>query len=613
MKKFVGITIALLLLVACIVPACAFAAGETTEGVIYLLNPTAIAIVGNRMYVADNIEQGKSAILSFDVSGNKPAFKYSWDLEGNVVNLSAKGDDGLYAVFSDKVVEYSVGEDLTAVTTFNVKNAVNFIQGVDGEENTEYYASAEHLYSNKSNAFWEVTVGTLNNIKDILFIGDNFYYLHGNEGASKCQRWNGKQHASSPTDVINTKLDISGYDARGLFVWTTATDSFPAFFSDNEVCYVEIANESCSVVPLLTHDGEANGTINDIAAAKETLYVLNSQHKIEIYKKNSISGKYESTTTIGTETLPGEVPTQYTSFTLVESVGYPSNIIFKTEGARSVENLVENATQYIVLGYEGDETSDFYYILFGDSFGWVRKNGETSVESDSKLRVIDTTVGNGSVTYTTKFVSLNAVYLAPLPRESFLTEDYWTAYSQSASNRTQVTALQRFTEGETVWYYVRYDTDKYGFVKEQDLGNFHLSADLSDVTVVGQKKINATLFGTVYIYDNGEPETMTEDHLATDEKGDVVKLRSGQRVTVIDEFDNGTSLVQIAFGDGTNATGYVLTERLINVNALTTNAVFGLVAVCIALTLTIALTVVFVRRRKNRSKTEEKPDKPEEK
>ena len=607
MKKLFGIVICLLLLVCAVAPTLAFAAAGNASNIIYFLNPTAIAALDGKLYVADNIEAGNSVLLCFDVKGSNPAYEYTTEVNGDVTNLSVK-EGGLYAVLKDKVIEYAIGDkSLTLKQSFDVKDAVNFVWGVYRDRNVEYYASEEQLYRNNNGEFWGAGVGTLSNVKDIDFIGDNVYYLHG-DNAAKLQRWNGKEGGVSPNDIINTKLDISDSGAKGLFTRKIGENSFPGFFSDSSIAYVEIANESCNVVTMLNYDTDQKGKIADVVEDGGTLYVLNDKNSVEIYKGNTEN--YTLSSVIGTDTLPGEVPTAFTSFTLVQRVGYPANIVFKTSGERSVETLVDNAAEYIVLGYDGDERSDFYYVLYGDSFGWVKKSdGATAPADDGKLRVVDTSVSQGVVEYKTKFVSLGAVWVYPLPREAFKPNE---AYEQSASTRKEVTVLQRFTEGNTVWYYVRYDGDKLGFVTEENVGKFYLSANIDDAPVVGERKANGKLFGFVQLYDNNLPETMDDDHCAYNEKGDIIHLGSGTRVTLIEEYSNGTALVQVAYGDGSTATGYCLADRLIAVTALTTNAVFGLIATGIAVVLIAVLTAVFVKRSKNKKATDEPEAKENE-
>ncbi len=598
MKKLFGIVICLLLLVCAIVPTFAFAAAGTASNIIYFLHPTAITVLDGKLFVADNIENGSSVLLCFDISDGEPVYDYTTEVQGDVTNLSVK-EDGLYAVLTDKVIEYTVGDkSLTVKQSFDVEGAVNFVWGVYGNDYVEYYASKEQLYRNNNGKFWGMGVGTLSNVKDIDFIGDNIYYLHG-ESEAKLQRWNGKESAVDPSDVVNSKLDISDSGAKGLFTRQTSGNSYPGFFSDGVIAYVEIANESCNVVTMLNYDTEHKGKIVDVVEDGGALYVLSDNNSVEIYTGNT--GNYTVSSVIGTDTLPGEVPQSFTSFTLVECVGYPSNIIFKTSGEHSVETLIDNATEYIVLGYDGDAQSDFYYVLAGDSFGWVKKSdGATAPADDGKLRVVDTSVSHGIVEYKTQFVSLGAVWVYPLPRKVFTP----IAFQQSATNRKDVTVLQRFTEGDTVWFFVRYDGDKLGFVTEENIGRFYLSANTEGTVVVGERKANGKLFGYVQLYDNNNPETMNDDHHAYNEKGEVNHLGSGTRVTLVEEYENGTALVQVVYGDGSTTTGYCFADRLISVSALTTNAVFGLTVTGIAVVLATVLTAVFVKRNKNKKKSE---------
>ena len=115
----------------------------------------------------------------------------------------------------------------------------------------------------------------------------------------------------------------------------------------------------------------------------------------------------------------------------------------------------------------------------------------------------------------------------------------------------------------------------------------------------GQRKANSVLFSFVQMYDNNDPATMDEEHLACFTDGtEVPHLKSNQRITLIKTYDNGTALVQVIFGNGQTATGYVFADRLISPNALTTNAIFGLVAVGFALLLAMLITVVVVKKKK---------------
>ena len=611
MKKFFGIAICLLLSICVVLPVASFAdAAGSTSYVAYFLNPTAIAAADGKLYVADNIEDQKSVIYCFDTSEETPAYRYTTDVTGNIVNLSVK-EGGLYAIFTDRVVEYATGETLTEQKIFNVQDAVDFVSGVINisDDKGEYYATKEQFFvkdprcsdPQEANYFSPFGFGSQSDIKGMVSIGQYVYCLFSSDGNIVCQRIDGQitRPAGTTTDPLNknsTLLASVDPAPKGIFAYEQKV----GIFSDSEIRFVEIAESTSTVTDtVVDYDANEKGNICDVVADGEKIFVLNAQHKVEIFAK--VSDKFQSNAVIGTETVTDDVPSvdELNSFTLVQCVGHPANIIFKTEGENSIAELIDDATEYVVLGYDGDENADFYYVLSGDKFGWVKKsNGATSPQNDAKLKVINTSVGDGTLTYNAKFVSLHTVWIRQLPRKSFPQ----IAFEQTASTRQNVVVLQRFTEGDTVWYYIRYDGDKFGFVEAENIGSFYIQT-ASETKVEGQRKINTSLFGTVTIYDNGDPDTMTDEHLAIDSEGNTVRMHAGQRVTLVESYENGVSLVYVDLGDGNNAAGYVKTDELIATTALTTNAIFGIVVTAIAIVLAITLTVVFVQRSKKRRKT----------
>lgn len=603
MKKYVKILLCLVLAALCIVPTCAFAEPvDDTDDIIYFLNPKAIAVTADKLFVADNIENGKSVIVTFD-SGDKPVYRSTTELEGNIVNMSAK-ENGLYVVLEDRVEEYAIVDNkLNSVGVNQVVGVLNFTEGASGTGTAQYYATAERISRIDGDETYDVSIGGIENVADINFVNDFLYVLSGSE-QMKLLRWDGTKYGAPQNDVVNSKLDISESGARGLLTWMVNGEKVPAYFSKNAITYVDIATASATPALIMSYDGE----VYDAVADDHNLYILNGAHEVTVYANDNLS----RTAVIGTDTLPRAVPqiSEFTDYTLVKSVGYPANIVFKTSDvATSVPELIENADEYIVLGFDNER--NFYYVLVGDKFGWVKKSdGATSPEDDAKLQVIDTAVGGEHLEYRTQFVSLNSVWVYPLPREAFKPT---TPFTQSATDRADVVPLQRFTEqtenSETEWYYVRYDGDKLGFVKRENIGNFHIKADVDAFPdVKGDRKANGPLFGFVQLYDNNNPETMNSEHYACDEEGNVLHLGSGTRVTLIKEFDNGTASVQVAYGDGSTAFGYCYLSNLIGTGSLTTNAIFGLVAVTFAVALAVTLTVVFIKRRK--SKAAKKEDSP---
>ena len=602
MKKLLCISICLLFICVALVPAVVFAASNVAD-IIYFLNPTALTAVGNNLFVADKIEDGKSVILRYDVTGDEPQLQDMYEVSGVVTNLATKENSGLYAIFADKVIEFDTSFE--EVNRWNIANVIDVAYGVDA-----LAANGKTQYMLRSNELGRVGNDStlqqqyqLTNAISCVTIDNIVYYLYQGNGVWRCKSHNGQEH-SIPDDSLN-KADptsssyyLKGYAAKGMFVW----DNKVALFTNNDISYIAMGELSCELASILSYN-EADSKIVDVTTQNGNLYILNDKNKIEVYTQNDV-GAFEKKFTVGSDELNQNEPTvsQFTSFTLVESMGYPTNIVFKTTGDNSVDNIITDADSYIVIGYEGEQNSNFYYVLLGEKFGWVKKteNAE-SVDEDERLNVVDTRVSGDGFSYKAKFVSMNAVFVSALPRQLFYNnENFRSQYEQSAKNKIEVDILQRFTEGETVWYYVSFeynDATHHGFVRDKDVKVYITSGNNNGLTAIAQRKVNSKLFSTVKVYNNGNPKTMTDENLAHDTNGKQIKLTSGTRVTLISVDDNGVAFIQIK---KSNVYGYVYANNLIATNRLTTNATVGLSLLGVALVLGVTLTVVFLRRKRRK-------------
>ena len=609
MKKLLGICICLLMICSAIVPAAVFAAdgtvnSDTAEDIIHFLNPTAITTIDGYLFIADRIEENRSAIIYFDVTGDSPVYIDTIMLDEVVTNISSDNvTSKLYVITDSQVLEkdWTDKRELVDNTSYRLADylPIDFAHVSSATSYTEYYLTNNYLRRfgkdiTHTNATDKFDRGIA------CYASDSYvYYIYVLEGVTLCKRYNTVTFSTENTDNFNTGLKLPQMSPLGFFDW----ENDITVFDSKKIVSVAVPStvgSNCTTNNILTYDG--TNEILDVTSTSEKMFVLNNSNVVEIYKKNS-SEALELIATIGSDTLMQNVPTVFTSFTLVKCKSYPSNIVFKTNGKNSVEALeiikdMENTT-FIVLGYEGDSASKYYYVLLGNRFGWVKKSDNAeSVDADDRLQVINTNVNNGGLTY--KAVSLNAVYVSPLPRQFFYDSvEYREVYAQEKNKKITVTeVLQCFTEGNTNWYYITFKYDgatHSGFVRDTDI-KLTISSSVGESSPdVVEYKVNSLLFSTVKVYNNGEPTTMTEDNYAYNSDGKPIKLSSGSRVLVISiDREKGVAFVQI---DKTKDFGYIHVDRLIGVHQITTNATVGLILLAIAITLGTALTVVFLRRR----------------
>ena len=180
-----------------------------------------------------------------------------------------------------------------------------------------------------------------------------------------------------------------------------------------------------------------------------------------------------------------------------------------------------------------------------------------------------------------------------------------TVFTQSAQNMQEVKLLQTFKqvkETETIdWFLISFTRDNAtikGFVKKSDLGYFTVDQH----SVIGNEvqranlKINATLFEAVTVYATRDMEKGSELY---NEKGEIVRLYSGDRVFLLGTSDDGLAAeICILHNDNTADYGWIEASRLVNINAITANTIAGLSFLGGAILLAILLFVVFRIKKK---------------
>lgn len=578
-------------LIACVTPAAAHAAAASAPDSIHFINPTAITVMGNKLYVADNVEDGKTALLVFDVSGAVPSLTGTYELDGVITALYCDSSAELYAVKDATVSVLTVTADkppvLKATYAFD-STVTGFVKGKFNKTDTYYALTDRLLREIDKNNFGSITQGSLSNTKGCLALNDIVYYVYQDGTDYLCGGY--KNNGTFLLQSLSLNTEPKGILAYGDKV---------AFFTSHSIQYVNAitmerwtgnaAFQSELALETLIDDTN-DKTIVDVALHGETIFILNDGiNKIDMYTKGEKG--YSVTYTIGSDLVSNAVPTSFTSYTLVRSKGYPTNIVYKTNAENSVEEIITNAAEYIILGYDNDANSHYYYVMVGNKFGWVKKSADNAAPStDAKITVVNNRVGNDDYSYETKFTSLNGVYVYDLPVSSA----QQTQIMQTATTMKTVKVLQEFIEGDQVWYYVSYDDNKTGFVKKESVGKFHIKREETgtELSTEGLRKINSTLFNAVTLYD-----TADLDETAADENGNVIKLYSGYKVHLLST-ENGVAFVMIQHTNGQSACGYMEADRLIGVHDMTTNSIVGLSLLAFAVALAAVLITVYFHRKK---------------
>lgn len=570
----------------------ACAAVESADNV--FINPVAIATSCNTLFVADNVSDGKSVILCYDVTNPQPKYTHSVKLDKSVLTLSP-ATNGLTVVFDDSIVTYDLtggklapSEIKATITT--EKYVVDVCEGPLEEQTVTYYI-ADYLFAMDGGKEKNISGGKLSNARAVISVGDYVYYVA--EGQLK--RYNGTEREYETEDKFNDGVKMpENFVPTGLFSYENGSSSYVAVY--NKKAVYRVAQNSDNSYEAASAVLTSANNIVDVALASKGAYVLNDLNKVVYYAQEGDLFT-EREITIGSDTIELDTPNgNFTGFVLAQPLDYPTNIVYKTKNANSIAEIEKQYTgEYVILQYEGYEESRYYYVLVGDKYGWVKKSdGAETPELDDKIKVL----GNGvedNVNFVVKFNSLNAVYVYNMPIKN---SDYADVFNQKATELKEAKLLQRFENGSETWYYVQYQNaegqTKKGFVPQGAVSKFSASSiNVEYETIVGDRKINASLFSAVSLYLGSERKEGTE---ISNDNG-VVKLYSGQLVKVIKQ-EGDAALLQVLYGDGSCDYGWIDASRLIGIDDMTTNSTVGLIALGIALVLVCVLIGIFLRRRK---------------
>lgn len=624
MKKLLLILICVLVVAVC-VPTFVVAetsSATTTETVandVHFIAPTGIALVGDYLLVSDNVADNQSAILCFDIA-NGNAHKFTQIIDKEIVSLSSS-NGRLFAIFADSFVEYKIAEDVKSVEVvepFAFENVIDVCVGKltddNGTKETIYFLQKGTAGDSLRRVKDDKTAGTINGMtvatayNCISFSNEantnNYVYIAGKkaDGTNSITRF----ACNFDTDIDEDNLNHNGvqYVENFTLLGIVANNrDYPAVFGSKSIYNVNPDGDVAFVATnaFVDFDAQEHKFIK-VVSSKNHLAILNENNQIQIYPFEGTGLNVANISEIGSDQVSTAVPTTFTGFTLAKSTGYPTNIVYKTKDNKtSVESILTKGDvgEFVILNYDGCENSSYYYVFVSGRFGWIKKSDSATITNgtieDEKIAVISTKVSD-KVTYNAKFNTLGKVYVYDLPSSNDGIRKLLQEVSQTGSKMNDVTILQHFREGDVVWYYVEYGTDRArGFVKSSDVGQFTATL-VTPVDAVLDKQINASLFNAVTLHMTND---LSPDTVFTYDGKNPVKLYSGDWVKLIEVDDEtGASLVQVVAQDGTTTYGWVESSRLIETDQITTNAVVGLSAFGFAILLAIVFMTVFIKRRK---------------
>ena len=626
MKKLLLILICALVVATLCLPNVALAETKVANDV-HFIAPTGMALVGDYLLISDNVADNQSAILCFDIAnGNAHVFTHLLDKQA--VNMTSS-NGRLFVIFADCFVEYRIADDkksLEVVETFNFPKVIDvcistwdviyqnnpqekiyFLQDgdlVDSLKYVDYKTDGSH---------GEGTTGiTIANGVDCVALSNdsandkgNFVYVSGKnaDGKNAIVRWNGVLGSDISNDPLN-KNDVVYSGNFTLLGIATNNRDYPVVYGAKSMfnlTYIQSANNHFSAEQGFEDFGAEEHDIVKVASSNTHLVILNDNNQLQVYQLvdgtggSALSATYE---VIGSDQVQTAVPTTYTGFTLAKSSGYPTNIIYKTNNAdTSIESILtkDQVTEFVILDYAGAENSGYYYVFVNGKFGWIKKSDNaTTPDTDAKIEIVNTKVSD-KVTYNAKFNSLGKVYVYDLPCSNDNIRKLIDTPTQTGDEMTEVKILQQFKEENVTWYYVEYLEGKRGFVKSTDIGQF-TATYVGPMDAVVDKQINASLFNAVTLHMTKE---LLPDSMFSFDGINPVKLYSGDWVKLIEVDEQaGAALIQVVCENGETAFGWVDSSRLVEIDAITTNAIVGFVGLGIAVILAIIFASVFISRKK---------------
>ena len=354
-----------------------------------------------------------------------------------------------------------------------------------------------------------------------------------------------------------------------------------ALHNANDVVFLSAQNSTS-----LQYTSSQSQIVSVCADSDGSLYVLRKDNTI---KKVVLDETYSELANweIGDDTYSGTIPTgEWTSYTLCKAKNYPATIVYKTtDGDTSIQQLttLSPSEAFIVLNYDNAD-ENFYYVFYGNKFGWIRKSALT-LEEDPYILVLNTNVSTDATVSGNLLNENTFIYSLPIQDQR-----YETATSTTYPRGEKVVLLQSFFN---FWYLVQFEDGTQGFVAMSSVGALKVESDLT--VVLARKKVNSSLSGEYFAYADWKNQIPL-----TDANGNSIVLQTGQVVKILAEYD-GYCLVQF---EDNQTFAYVQSDVLIGLQALNTNTILGLVLVGVAIVIGVVVFIILKDKQKKQLELE---------
>ena len=564
MKKIICLlTVSILIFSLCGVVA--FAEGEA-EIPTNLVNPTSLAILQNddqkQLFVADNITGNASVLHLFDA--DTATWQKSVELVGNVNKIAVYGDT-MYIIQKDG---YRVIEDLNNI---EVGEFVPFTSIVDVAVVGDVVYALQNGIDGSLGHFGDLFDFSLPGdagssvVKGFAVVGGTLYILE-DATLRLLGNW-------GPT----TNGGLTNCNFAGVF----ACGDNLALHNANDVVFLSAQNSTS-----LQYTSSQSQIVSVCADSDGSLYVLRKDNTI---KKVVLDETYSELANweIGDDTYSGTIPTgEWTSYTLCKAKNYPATIVYKTtDGDTSIQQLttLSPSEAFIVLNYDNAD-ENFYYVFYGNKFGWIRKSALT-LEEDPYILVLNTNVSTDATVSGNLLNENTFIYSLPIQDQR-----YETATSTTYPRGEKVVLLQSFFN---FWYLVQFEDGTQGFVAMSSVGALKVESDLT--VVLARKKVNSSLSGEYFAYADWKNQIPL-----TDANGNSIVLQTGQVVKILAEYD-GYCLVQF---EDNQTFAYVQSDVLIGLQALNTNTILGLVLVGVAIVIGVVVFIILKDKQKKQLEIE---------